>query len=318
MRFACLVTAALVTVSTTNGAGVIQARQTPAAAPAAQAKPNPDAEPDPMLLWPDGAPGALGNDPADRPTLTLFRARQPSGAAIIVAPGGGYGALASNHEGRQVANLLNAAGITTFVLKYRLGPSTTTRSSSATRSAPSGSCAPAPRSSEWRPTGLASWASRRVDTWPRPQARISMPASPRRPMPSIASAAGLTSSSSAIPSCRSTPKSRTRARCAICSATTPDPKLMEDLSNDLRVTADTPPTFLFHTNADTGVVAENSVRFYLALRRAKVPAELHIFENGPHGVGLALGDPALSSVAHAPDQLAPGAGDDQVMLNVEC
>ena len=74
----------------------------------------------------------------------------------------------------------------------------------------------------------------------------------------------------------------------------PDPKLMEDLSNDLRVTADTPPTFLFHTNADTGVVAENSVRFYLALRRAKVPAEMHIFENGPHGVGLALGDPALS------------------------
>ena len=69
---------------------------------------------------------------------------------------------------------------------------------------------------------------------------------------------------------------------------------MEDLSNDLRVTADTPPTFLFHTNADTGVVAENSVRFYLALRRAKVPAEMHIFENGPHGVGLALGDPALS------------------------
>ena len=74
----------------------------------------------------------------------------------------------------------------------------------------------------------------------------------------------------------------------------PDPKLIEDLSNELRVTPETPPTFLFHTNADTGVVAENSVRFYLALRRAKVPAEMHIFENGPHGVGLALGDPALS------------------------
>ena len=74
----------------------------------------------------------------------------------------------------------------------------------------------------------------------------------------------------------------------------PDPKLIEELSNDLRVTPQTPPTFLFHTNADTGVVAENSVRFYLALRRAKVPAEMHIFENGPHGVGLALGDPSLS------------------------
>ena len=74
----------------------------------------------------------------------------------------------------------------------------------------------------------------------------------------------------------------------------PDPKLLEDMSNDLRVTAQTPPTFIFQTNADTTVVAENSVRFYLALRKAKVPAEMHIFENGPHGVGLSLEDPALS------------------------
>jgi acetyl esterase/lipase len=74
----------------------------------------------------------------------------------------------------------------------------------------------------------------------------------------------------------------------------PDPALVEDLSNDLRVTPETPPTFLFHTNADTGVPPENSIRFYLALRKAKVPAELHVFENGPHGVGLALSDPALS------------------------
>ena len=76
---------------------------------------------------------------------------------------------------------------------------------------------------------------------------------------------------------------------------TPDPKLVEDLSNDLRVTPHTPPTFLFHTTADAAVPVENSVRFYLALRKAKVPAEMHIFENGPHGVGLALGDPALSA-----------------------
>jgi acetyl esterase/lipase len=75
----------------------------------------------------------------------------------------------------------------------------------------------------------------------------------------------------------------------------PDPALIELLSNELHVSAQTPPTFLFHTNADTGVVAENSVRFYLALRKARVPAEMHIFENGPHGVGLALGDPALSA-----------------------
>ena len=75
----------------------------------------------------------------------------------------------------------------------------------------------------------------------------------------------------------------------------PDPKLIELMSNELHVTPQTPPTFLFHTNADTGVVPENSIRFYMALRKAKVPAEMHIFENGPHGVGLALGDPALGA-----------------------
>jgi dipeptidyl aminopeptidase/acylaminoacyl peptidase len=73
----------------------------------------------------------------------------------------------------------------------------------------------------------------------------------------------------------------------------PDPKLVQDLSDELQVTAKTPPTFLFHTNADTTVPAENSVRFYLALRQAKVPAEMHIFQTGPHGVGLDLGDSVL-------------------------
>jgi acetyl esterase/lipase len=73
----------------------------------------------------------------------------------------------------------------------------------------------------------------------------------------------------------------------------PSPELVTLLSTDKQVTANTPPTFLFHTDEDTGVPAENSVRFYLALRKAGVPAELHIYEKGTHGVGLAPGDPAL-------------------------
>jgi dipeptidyl aminopeptidase/acylaminoacyl peptidase len=75
----------------------------------------------------------------------------------------------------------------------------------------------------------------------------------------------------------------------------PDPALVTALSNDLQVTAETPATFIFHTTADTAVPVENSIRFYLALRAAKIPAEMHVFENGPHGVGLALWDPALST-----------------------
>ncbi len=74
----------------------------------------------------------------------------------------------------------------------------------------------------------------------------------------------------------------------------PDAALIQNLSDELQVTATTPPTFLFHTTADATVPVENSVRFYLALRAAKIPAEMHLFENGPHGVGLALADPALS------------------------
>jgi dipeptidyl aminopeptidase/acylaminoacyl peptidase len=75
----------------------------------------------------------------------------------------------------------------------------------------------------------------------------------------------------------------------------PDPKLVENLSNELQVTAQTPPTFLFHTTADQTVPVENSLMFYVALRKAGVPAEMHIYEQGPHGVGLAPTDEALSS-----------------------
>jgi dipeptidyl aminopeptidase/acylaminoacyl peptidase len=67
------------------------------------------------------------------------------------------------------------------------------------------------------------------------------------------------------------------------------------LSNETQVTPETPPAFLFHTNTDSGVPPENSVLFYLALRKAGVPAEMHIYERGEHGVGLAPSDPVLST-----------------------
>src|SRR6185295_9341961 len=73
-------------------------------------------------LWPDGAPGALGKETKDIPTLTLFLTdpAKASGAAIVICPGGGYGGLA-DHEGSQYARWLNEQGIAGFVLKYRLG-----------------------------------------------------------------------------------------------------------------------------------------------------------------------------------------------------
>jgi acetyl esterase/lipase len=69
----------------------------------------------------------------------------------------------------------------------------------------------------------------------------------------------------------------------------PSQELIESLSNERQVTKDTPPTFLAHTNADAGVPAENSLLFVMALRKAGVPVELHLFERGPHGLGLGAG-----------------------------
>jgi dipeptidyl aminopeptidase/acylaminoacyl peptidase len=76
--------------------------------------------------------------------------------------------------------------------------------------------------------------------------------------------------------------------------------LVELMSNEKQVTKETPPTFLFHTNADTAVLPENSALFYLALKKAGVPAELHIYEPGPHGVGLA---PRHAHLSSWPDRL---------------
>ena len=78
----------------------------------------------------------------------------------------------------------------------------------------------------------------------------------------------------------------------------PDQKTIDNLSDELQVTPQTPPTFIYHTTADNLVAVENSVQFYLALRRAHVPVEMHLFENGPHGSGMGLTDPHSGSGQH--------------------
>jgi acetyl esterase/lipase len=254
------------------------------------------AGPQEILLWENGAPGALGQADSDKPTITVYQApRGSSGTAVIVAPGGGYANLATEHEGRQEAYWFNAMGVTAFVLKYRLGPryhhpielGDAQRAIRMVRS----------RAAEYNiipdrigmmgfSAGghLASTAGTHFDTGKADAADPIERASSRPDFlilgypvisfdPAIAHAGSVRN----------------------LLGENPDPKLIEDLSNELRVTGETPPTFLFHTANDPGVPVENSVRFFLALRKAKVPAEMHIFENGPHGVGMALGDPALSA-----------------------
>jgi len=251
-------------------------------------------------LWENGAPGALGAEDRDKPTITLYSAygRQTAGTAVIIAPGGGYGALAANHEGRQVANYLNALGVTAFVLKYRLGP----------------------RYHHPIELGDAQRAIRTV----RARAKQFGVSPDRIGMMGFSAGGHLTSTAGthfdAGDPAAADPIDRVSSRpdflilgypvISFAAAYThkgsvtnllgqnPDPKLLEDLSNELRVTAQTPPTFLFHTSGDTGVPSENSVAFYLALHKAGVAAEMHIFEKGQHGLGLALQDPALAEWPH--------------------
>src|SRR4029077_7351378 len=98
-----------------------------ALAPAVQQPPPPPPilqEPQTILLWPDGAPGAQGSDDRDKPAITIYMPPNTAGplTAVIIAPGGSYARLSMNLEGRAPANFFNTLGVAAFVLRYRLGP----------------------------------------------------------------------------------------------------------------------------------------------------------------------------------------------------
>ena len=254
------------------------------------------AETQTILLWESGAPGALGQGDDDKPSITVYRPWGPnlSGTSVIVAPGGSYGFLAANHEGRQVANWFNAMGVTAFVLKYRLGPryhhpielGDAQRAIRLVRSrAREFEISPGRIGMMGFSAGghLASTAATHFDSG-NPGATDPVDHASSRPDFVILGYPVITFD--ALYAHSGSVKNLLGDH--------PDPKLIEELSNELHVTPRTPPTFLFTTSEDNVVPAENSVNFYLALHKAGVPAELHVFEKGPHGVGLDLGNPTLA------------------------
>ncbi len=249
-----------------------------------------------LPLWPGGAPGALGTADSDIPAITVYLPRTVNAntPAMIVCPGGGYVNLAMNHEGRQVANYLNSLGMAAFVLRSRLGPryhhpielGDAQRAIRTVRS----------HAAEWRidpnrigimgfSAGghLAMSASTHFDKGNAAAADVVDRANSRPDFTVL----GYPVISLTEPWTHKGSKDNLLGQNA-------DPELAKSLSGELSVTKDTPTTFIFQTNADTTVPAENSVYYYLALRKAGIPAEMHIFEKGPHGVGLANDDPALS------------------------
>jgi acetyl esterase/lipase len=247
------------------------------------------------LLWPKGAPGAAGDTDADKPSLTVYLppADKAVGTAVVVCPGGGYGALAP-HEGKDVAEYLNTLGVTAFVLKYRLAPRYKH---------------PAPLTDAQRAVRFVRANAEKYGVKPDRVGIMGFSAGGH-----LASTAATHFEDGKADSDDPVEKVGCRPDFAILCypvitmeapvthmgsrnnllGKEPDPKLVENLSNEKQVTAKTPPTFLFHTNEDSGVLPENSILFYSALRKAKVPAELHIYEKGKHGVGLAKNDPVLS------------------------
>ncbi len=253
-------------------------------------------EPDWTLLWPEGAPGALGTSAADQPALRTYLPpdTRKTGTGIVVCPGGGYGTLALDHEGRQIAEWLNERGMAAFILRYRLGPryhhpvplqDAQRALRYARHHAESFGISPQKIGIWGFSAGghLASTAGTHFDAGD-PQAVDPIDRQSSRPdfmilaYPVISLAAEYTHGGS---------------RNNLLGPD-PAPELLDYLSNDKQVTVDTPPTFLFHTDEDNVVPAENSIIFYLALRKAQVPAELHVFQRGKHGVGLAPHDPILS------------------------
>lgn len=255
-------------------------------------------EPRTELLWPRGAPGANGTEEKDQPKLIIYLAPRETanGTAVVVCPGGGYGGLAMGHEGHEIAQWLNSLGVSAFICDYRH------RGKGYGHPAPSQDAARAIRTVRARATEfgveparigvigfsagghLASTVSTHYESGvagdPDPVQQVSS-----RPdfailcYPVIAFGEAFTHGGSQ----------------RNLLGENPDPELVRKLSNEKQVTKDNPPTFIWHTSDDAVVAVENAIVFYSALHRSGVPAELHVYETGRHGLGLAKNDPGASN-----------------------
>ena len=263
------------------------------AAPAAARAVEP---PTPRPLWPEGAPGAQGKGPADVPTITVYPAPAGGGkaAAVVVCPGGGYGGLAA-HEAEPVAQWLNTLGVTGVVLRYRHGPryghpvplADARRAIRTVRH----------RAAEWNVDPnrvgvlgfsagghLAATASTQFDAGD-PNATDPIERQSSRPDVSVLVYPVITMTD---------PHTHAGSRRNLLGEK-PTGGQIEAQSAEKNVTKDTPPAFLFHTADDAAVPVENALAYAGALRRHGVPFELHVYEKGRHGVGLATDDPVLGT-----------------------
>jgi acetyl esterase/lipase len=243
-------------------------------------------------LWPNGAPGAHGDTTNDVPTLTPYLPDPAiaTGAAMVICPGGGYAHLAP-HEGNDYALWLNQHGVTCFVLRYRLGGD--------------GYRYPVEfqdgtRAMRWVRVHAAKYKidSHRVGL---------MGSSAGGHLVSMVLThfdAGNTNSSDSVERESSRPDLGILCYAVITMGKyahagskvnllgpKPSRKLVKYLSGELQVTTNTPPCFLWCTYEDNVVPMENTLVFAEALRKNHVPFDLHVYQNGGHGMGLAAKPP---------------------------
>ena len=250
-----------------------------------------------IRLWSGDAPQAKGSACQDIPTLTIFDPQpgQGNGSAVVIFPGGAYAHLATNLEGRQIANWFNAHGFKAFVLRYRLSSE--------------GYLLPVPLLDARR--AIQTVRARARDYHVDPNRIVLIGFSAGGHLAALAATQAVDANaeaSDAIDRVSSRPDflvlgypwigaistdTSHLSYCKLFDVMDQCEALRKAYSPDLFVTAKTPPTFWYHTFDDQTVPVEQGLRFYEALVKAGVPAEAHIFAHGPHGTGLGRGDAAL-------------------------
>jgi acetyl esterase/lipase len=247
-------------------------------------------------LWPLAAPMARGAGPEDIPSIVLYLpSSHQATPGVIVCPSGSYMALSLDNEGRQVAEWLNNLGIAAFVLKYRLAPAyrypvQLLDAQRALRYVRSNASLYNVNVNEIGMMGfsagghLAAMTATHFDAGKSP---------PRDSIDRMSSRPDFLVLIYPVITC--TEPFMHALSCGSLLGEHPNPIQAALVSAEKQVTPKTSPTFIYHTYDDATVPVENSVAFFSALRKAGVPAELHIYEHGRHGVGLAQDDPVLST-----------------------
>jgi acetyl esterase/lipase len=222
------------------------------------------------------------------PTLTVFMPKKPNGTSVIICPGGGYSILAFEKEGTLVAREFNKQGIAAFVLKYRLpdDSSNKDRSLAPLQDAQQAILTVRKNAPTWglnpNRVGIMGFSAgghlaATASTHFKKNAGIINPDSiSLRPDFSILLYPVISFDSSIA-------HKGSRDRLV---GSNPSAEKINDFSNELQVSSTTAPTFLVHAGNDQSVPVENSIRYYQACIKNKVPAEMHLYPAGGHGFGM--------------------------------